>query len=187
MNIINFNELKQDYDINKLEITPYLTLTEKELIINGTEEIEAQGIVNSIIKENKNGLFYIDNFSYEMLLTYYLLNYYANVQFEGTEFTVEDYDWIHSNNVFSDVVEKVGKDYEKFVGMLDKSLNQEVEQRNSLQSVIIKSVDKFIGKLDELSNPKKLKALGKVYQDIVGKNPELLSLLENAKQLGVAK
>lgn len=183
---MDFKVFKNEFTeekLNELQIKKYIPLSEKIGIIDGLIE-------NILI--NEDGLYKIDLGNYELYSVFVTIKYFTDLEFslseeEKYEYEVEDYDFIMENNIKQFIIDNVGSDYFKFKELLNKTLEQEVEQRNSLQSVIIKSVEKLVGTLNNLTDEKKMGKLVKQFEKVVGKNPELLSFLKNAKQLGVAK
>ncbi len=183
--MIKFNELKENFNeekLDELEITPYLKLSEKMFLLEGSED--EPGLVDIILKQDSyTNLWYIDRFSYEIHLTYTILNWYANISFEDN-FTVDDYDWIQENSVYDFIVNKI-EDCWKFIDILNSKLEDEIEKRNSLSAVLNNGLKMLLVKIDEFSDPEKLKMLNKEIKKIVKDNPFLIDLVKDAKIKGV--
>lgn len=180
--MIKFEELKKTFSqdkLNDLEITKYLTLTQKNFIFEGTEE--ETGLINSILKE-ENNLWFIDRYSYEVHLAHIILNWYGNVQFE--QFSVDEYDFVQENGVLNFIINQVD-DYYKFTNMLDNILQDELEKRNSLEGIVARGLEKLMDKLDDLTDDKKMAKMVKQMKKAVDGNPQLLELLQLEKLQGV--
>lgn len=169
---MKFEDLKNDIKkIEELEITTYLSLATKQLLIEGVED--KKGLLDNILVQNESGLWKIDFTLYEIYTTNQLCNWYLDIEF-GDTFTSEDYDFIKKNNIEV----KLTNDAYVFEEMLNKYLKQEIEQRNSLSNTLIRISDKFMAKLDDISDPKKMNKLMKTYEKIKETNPELLTLVK---------
>lgn len=183
---MKFSVLKKGFTkdkLDKLKIDTYLDLSKKSFILQGLEN--EKGMVENILKEENGGLWVIDRFIYEMQLTYIVCSWYSNLKIK--EFTVSDYDFIISNGIFDYIVKQVYVDYIRFKTMLDNMLEDELQKRNSLEGIIVRSVDKLLVTLNDLTDDKKMEKMVEQFQKVVKDNPKLLEIVQSASKLGVAK
>ena len=172
---MKFEELKKDFTkekLNELEIKTYLPLAEKMGIVDG--------VMDSLII-NEDGYFVLDIYKKELLLTYILFAYYAQIEFEEDEngiiqFDDEEYDWIIENSVYDFITTKI--DY-NFFDIFYRKIEQELEKRNSISAVLNRLGNKLINKLDELGDEEKLQGMMNLADEALVRFPFIADIVKS--------
>lgn len=181
---MNYQDLKNKKIINfeEIQLNKYIPLIDKMAIIDAIKD-------NMI--DIEDGFATINIYNKELYMTFAISKYYGGIEYAEDEngifvYGEDEYNFLQENGVIQFIEDNVN-DIWKFTQLLENALEQEIEKRNSLPSIVLKLGTQLISKLDEMSDPKKLKQLGKVMKDITDKNPMLLDLLKDANLKGVIK
>ena len=178
---------------DKLEVKKYLSIYTKQLLIEGfgDEEDSIVGIVDRCVIENDNGYFVVDYFSKQIVVDLTLIKHYSNLELDvetvnvnGKEVNI--YDYICENGVVNEVKEQITYyEYDKFMDLLDETIQNKLKSENSIEANVIKVKNKLFGLADKVNvqldkfNLKELQKVGKSLIKDLNKNPEVIDRLKD--------
>jgi hypothetical protein len=182
--MVKFSELKEKIEavnpilintvLEQLEIKQYIPIDDKASIVSAIGE-------QMIVEED--GFASVDLGSKELFTTFAMAKYYGGIIFDLNEeekniYGADEYDFLHENGVIK-YIEEQTDDVWKFLQLLEDTLKNELEKRNSIASIAVRYLDKFMVKLDDLTDDKKMGKMVKQFEKAVSKNPVLLELLKD--------
>ncbi|MDD4804546.1 MAG: hypothetical protein PHN69_05160 [Candidatus Pacebacteria bacterium] len=188
---MKLSEIQKDKSkLYEMQVLSYLPIAHKTLMINGGEEVdgikEVTGIIDDCIKE-KNGMYYIDHFAKEVSFVLCVVMNYTDLEFDEIElkegYTI--YDFIMESRIWECVQKHIPEEeMRKIHNLLDESLYQELEIKNSLQGILSRNLIKFVDVVDKNMNPKEMKSLLKaVSKEVKGLDQDKIK--ELSKLMGV--
>ena len=180
---MNIAELRTNYKENKnleeyVKVKKYVKLSQKIAVIEGfeTEEddreiVHINGIVDDVIVE-KDGIHKLDFMAFELHSMYHIIDLYTDIEIND-DFTIDDYDFIKENEICDFIMNSGNCDIYDFMDTLRGAINKELENRNSLSSVVNKALEKVTIALSDLTDSKKMNKMLKSLSKGLEKNPEL--------------
>ncbi len=150
--------------MEKVKIAEYIPIAHKRMIIEGFIENDGSkhpGIVDMCLKQDIDGMYYIDYFVKEVALVTSLVQAYClNIEFDEIEIEDTMYDFYITSGIWDEVKENIPEDeYWIFMDLLDNTLAEKVESKNSIEGILCRGLDKFVEVVDKNMNPKEINKL----------------------------
>lgn len=182
---------------DKLEVKKYLSIYTKQLLIEGfgDEEDSIVGIVDRCVIENDNGYFVVDYFSKQIVVDLTLIKHYSNLELDidnvnvnGKE--IDIYDYICENGIVNEVKEQINYyEYDKFMDLLDETIQNRLNSENSIEANVIKVKNKLFELVDKVNvqldkfNLKELQKVGKSLIKDLNKNPDAIERIATVLEI----
>lgn len=155
-----------------IKTIPYLDIEYKIGIIKGFENDE-----NSLIKKclyTQNGITYIDYFFKEIFTAINIIIYYTNITILEEE---NIYNTIMESGIYKYVICHIPvKEIEQFEYFINKALNQEVENANSIQNLTYQILQELLKKIP---SDKQIKNMIKKFENLDLSNLKTIKDLYN--------
>lgn len=170
MELLTKEQLReQNYQLEGLEIKPYLSLAVKQLLIKN---------ILSICTTEESNLKKIDFSLKEFAYEFTLVNQYSNMNCD-VENIIEFYDELKEHGIIDSVLKQIPNSEIKFI---DYVLRKEIEQIQIVDNSVSAVLDKALNKLlEKIPNDKQLKSIGKsLIKDLNKLEPSKLSYVSQA-------
>jgi hypothetical protein len=159
--------------VEKIAVKSKSTILEKEAIVQLVEN-------NCIVKDETNGVFYVDELMQVVSASLGLLNYYTNFNEVIENAGSYTYDYLYECGLFDYIESQMDKKDYKMLDDALYSIYDKVRNLNSLGSCLYRIVDKTIKELPNMKDVNKMiKGLPKILNNI---DKDTLSVF--AKELG---
>ncbi len=173
MGKIKLSQIKDNPQLVKeIKVKQYLPLVDKMILIEGFEnETERySGIVDDAIKQNNEGMYCIDYISKKIATVLGIIQKYAEIEFDDVEVDNLLYDFCITSGIWNKVKSNIPEsEYFEIIGLIDDVIEQEIEIKNSVASVLNRRLNNLASVLnrglnrfiDKIPTDKQIKSLSK--------------------------
>ena len=186
MEKIKLSQIKENPSlIKEIRVKKYLPIANKQITIcgfNGEDGKRYEGIVEMCLKQNEDGLHYIDFIDKEIVMVLSIVQAYCADSIEFDDIEVDSmYDFYVESGLWKYIIYNISEDeYKQFVGFVEEILAQEMKLRNSIEGIVSSGINKLI---DKIPTDKQLKSLAKsLVKDMKGFNWDSLPMLKEIYQ-----
>lgn len=168
MEKIKLSEIKENPElIKEIRVKQYLPIANKKITIcgfDGDDGKRYEGIIEMCLKQNEDGLHYVDFIDKEMVMVLFIVQAYCadSIEFDDID---EDsmYDFCMSG-LWQHVRDNIPEDeYKQFVNFVDDILSQEMKLKNSVESILVQGINKIADVINTNLNPKEINKLVKTF------------------------
>lgn len=176
---MKFNELKENFETKenykpKLQVKTFIGFMDKVILI---EELKQK-----CIDIDSSGLYTIDYLTKSMVMDLFFVKNCSNIELDESEGVsmIDQYDFLTEKRIVESVLSKIKIDreyeYIKLVEWCDKTLEQEISVKNSIEGIIANGIHDLI---DKVPNEKELQKIVKSIKDINPKKFKMITDLFN--------
>lgn len=167
-----------------MKIKELLEMYKKNKMINLTNVLEVEEYVSTPLKrkmcelvldscmEENDGVLYYDSLDRYLLFTIAVISLHTNLEFniddEGVT-SIDEYDELNKFGLIEKIIGTFEKDYEACRVMLDMLTNDRIKHQETLETKIIKFLNKMSGEIDELNNLENKEDILKLLEDLAVK------------------
>jgi predicted AAA+ superfamily ATPase len=134
----------------KINVKTYLPLISKTLMVLGFKEgNETQnGIIDECIDIN-SGIAYVNHFKKHMTTVCAVINWYTDIEIDNIDLPEDytNYDYYITSGLWNYVKNQMGNEYKILLGLIDKSIEEELRKYNSIESVVNNNITKLINRV----------------------------------------
>jgi hypothetical protein len=163
----------------KINIKSYLPLVSKMIMVLGYKEENENkdGIIDECI-EIENGIAYVNHFKKHIAMVCAVINWYSDIEIDRIDLpeNYTNYDYYLTSGIWNYVKNQIGNEYKILLGLIDKSIEEELRKYNSIESVVNNNLNKLIEKVPTDIQLKQLTRT--LVRDINGLNWDKLPMLQ---------
>ena len=169
MKKIKLSQIKENPSlIKEIRVKKYLPIANKQITIcgfNGEDGKRYEGIVEMCLKQNEDGLHYVDFIDKEIVMVLSIVQAYCADSIEFDDIEVDSmYDFYVESGLWKYIIYNISEDeYKQFVGFVENTLAQEMKLKNSIEGIVASGINKIADVINTNLNPMELNKLVKTF------------------------
>lgn len=167
-----------------IEISKYLDITMKDIIINGFKEndIKVDGIIDNSLEVSEDGVYYINNINFEMFKVVTIVMHYTNIDLSSSEVFKNDnkYDLLVEYGIYAWIRDNIPyRELELLDNLINSELSERIKTLNSTEAILSRSLKTL---LEKIPSERKIKNMLKNVKDFdINKLGKIKDLFEVTK------